>query len=67
MYRNKISAKNIKKRNEVLNADKGKKLAKMYDEMFYKDTKFVNEFNFGGNKKFLEEDFIFFHSTVEGI
>ena len=66
MNRNKISPKNIKKRSKALNADRENKLANIFDHMSIKDTPFVKGTNFGENKKSSMEDFIFFHSTVEG-
>ena len=67
---NEISAENIEKRTKALNDNKENKIAKMFNQImnkiFYKVTPFVKEFNFEENKTSLEEDFIFFHFTVEG-
>ena len=63
LYGNDISSEVIEERKETLTADE-----KIFqnNESFFNDTKFDAEFSFGGNKISTKEDFLFFHSAVEG-
>ena len=65
-----ISSENIENRKKALKADLEKirnvpqQLANEFSKS--KDGKFDPVVDFGGNKNSLEEDFVYFYSTVEG-
>ena len=63
-----ISSKNIVNRNKVLKADKEKnpQYPLLLDDDLSKHSKFDPVVDSGVHKNSLEEDFVCFHSTVEG-
>ena len=68
LFQNNISSENIEIRNKLLKADKekNKHFPQKIDNKLSKDSKFDHVFHFRGNKKALQEDFVCFHSTVDG-
>ena len=63
-----IDSKNIEIRNEVLKGEKKniKDIPHKLDNELSKEIVFFNDFNLGRNKKALEDDFVYFHSSAEG-
>ena len=68
LFKNNISSENIENRNRILNADKkyNQYFLKQLDNEFSKYVEFDKVFDFRGNTKSVKEDFVVFHSTVEG-
>ena len=68
LFQNNISSENIEIRNKLLKADKEKNqhFPQKLDNKLSEDGKFDQVFHLGENEKALQEDFVCFHSTVEG-